>query len=223
MNYKHEFIEFMVRSGVLTFGDFTTKSGRKTPYFVNTGNYQTAMQAAKLGEYYAEMIMKDGIEDIDLLFGPAYKGIPLVVATAIALYNKHGVDIPYCFNRKEAKDHGEGGVVVGRKPKDGDRIAIIEDVTTAGTSIRESFELLTPMADISIDKLFVSIDRMECGSTEKTALNEISEKYGLAANAIVNVEDVREYLLNREIDGEVVLDDVIYGMMTDYLAKYGGK
>ena len=141
MTYREEFITFMVRSGVLTFGDFTTKSGRKTPYFVNTGNYKTGAQAAKLGDYYAACIQEHMADGITCLFGPAYKGIPLAVSAAASLYRNYDRDLPYCFNRKEAKDHGEGGSMVGYKPQDGDNVAIVEDVVTAGTAVRESIEL----------------------------------------------------------------------------------
>ena len=143
-SYKEAFITFMVRSGVLTFGDFTTKSGRRTPYFINTGNYKTGAQASQLGDYYAACIQKHFPDGVDCLFGPAYKGIPLAVAAASSLYRNYGRDLPYCFNRKEAKDHGEGGVMVGYKPQDGDRVAIVEDVVTAGTAVRESIELFHP-------------------------------------------------------------------------------
>ncbi|HPU58701.1 MAG TPA: orotate phosphoribosyltransferase, partial [Candidatus Avimonas sp.] len=150
MPYKEQFIEFMVRAGVLTFGDFITKSGRKTPYFINTGNYRTGAQAAKLGEFYADCIMENIESGIDALFGPAYKGIPLSVACAIALSNKYGRDLNYCFNRKEAKDHGEGGSMVGYKLKDGDRVVIIEDVITAGTAMRECIPVLKSAANVEI-------------------------------------------------------------------------
>ena len=147
MTYQEEFITFMVRAGVLTFGDFTTKSGRRTPYFINTGNYKTGAQAAKLGDYYAACIQQNLPDGVDCLFGPAYKGIPLAVSAAASLYRNYGRDLPYCFNRKEAKDHGEGGVMVGCKPQDGDRVVIVEDVVTAGTAVRESIELFQHVAD----------------------------------------------------------------------------
>ena len=161
MTYQEEFICFMVRSGVLTFGDFVTKSGRKTPYFINTGNYRTGAQAARLGEYYAACIQENMPDGIDALFGPAYKGIPLAVSAAASLYRQYGRDLPYCFNRKEAKDHGEGGSMVGYQPKDGDRIAIVEDVVTAGTAVRESIELFRSVARVEMCALFVSVERDE--------------------------------------------------------------
>ena len=161
MTYQEEFITFMVRAGVLTFGDFTTKSGRRTPYFINTGNYKTGAQAAKLGDYYAACIQQNLPDGVDCLFGPAYKGIPLAVSAAASLYRNYGRDLPYCFNRKEAKDHGEGGVMVGCKPQDGDRVVIVEDVVTAGTAVRESIELFQHVADVKMRALIVSVDRME--------------------------------------------------------------
>jgi len=156
MTYQEEFITFMVRAGVLTFGDFTTKSGRRTPYFINTGNYKTGAQAAKLGDYYAACIQQNLPDGVDCLFGPAYKGIPLAVSAAASLYRNYGRDLPYCFNRKEAKDHGEGGVMVGCKPQDGDRVVIVEDVVTAGTAVRESIELFQHVADVKMRALIVS-------------------------------------------------------------------
>ena len=162
--YKQQFIEFMVRSNVLTFGDFVTKSGRKTPFFINAGNYSTGEQLVRLGQYYAAALRQNLGDAVDVLFGPAYKGIPLAVTTATALFNLHGQNVSFCFNRKEAKDHGEGGILVGRKLRDGDRIVIVEDVTTAGTSVRESIPLLTGAAKVTLAGLVVSVDRMERGT-----------------------------------------------------------
>ena len=178
MSYQEEFITFMVRSGVLTFGDFTTKSGRKTPYFINTGNYKTGAQASKLGDYYAACIQQNLPQGVDCLFGPAYKGIPITVAAASSLYRDYGRDLPYCFNRKEAKDHGEGGTMVGYQPKAGDRVVIVEDVVTAGTAVRETIELFQHVADVELTALIVSVDRMERGTGEKTTINELREQYG---------------------------------------------
>lgn len=223
MTYKQEFIEFMVRSGVLTFGDFTTKSGRKTPFFINTGNYKTGAQIAKLGEYYAECLKENLGEGFDVLYGPAYKGIPLAVTTAAALYNRHGIDKNFCFNRKEAKDHGEGGTLIGYKPKDGDRIVIVEDVITAGTSVRESIPLLKSIAQVDIRALVVSVDRMERGAGEKTALHEVHDEFGIQAFAIVTLKEVIEHLHNRPIDGKVVLDDAVLARILDYIREYGEK
>ena len=223
MTYQEEFIYFMVRSGVLTFGDFTTKSGRKTPYFVNTGNYKTGAQASRLGDYYAACIQEHLPDGIDALFGPAYKGIPLAVSAASALYRNHGRDLPYCFNRKEAKDHGEGGAMVGYKPQDGNRIAIIEDVVTAGTAVRETIELFKSVADVKFAALFVSVDRMERGTRECTTLDELRQDYGIQVCPIVTIRDVIACLHNKEVDGRVYIDDGMKARMEDYLAEYGAK
>ena len=196
MTYKEEFITFMVRSGVLTFGDFTTKSGRKTPYFVNTGNYKTGAQAAKLGDYYAACIQENMPDGITCLFGPAYKGIPLAVSAAASLYRSYDRDLPYCFNRKEAKDHGEGGTMVGYKPQDGDDVAIVEDVVTAGTAVRESIELFKHVADVNMKALFVSVDRMERGTRDCSTLDELRQDYGIKVFPIVTVREVIDFLHN---------------------------
>ena len=226
MSYRESFIKFMVSSGVLTFGDFVTKSGRRTPYFVNTGNYHTGRQAALLGEYYANCIvehMENGEipKDINVLFGPAYKGIPLCVATASQLYREYGIDIDYCFNRKEEKDHGEGGRMVGASLKDGDRIIVTEDVITAGTAIRESLPLLKAQADVEVCSLIVSVDRMERGQGTKSALTEISENYGLKTTAIVTMEEVVEHLYLREYNGKVVIDEELKKRIDAYYDEYG--
>ena len=223
MSYKEEFIRFMVESGVLTFGDFTTKSGRKTPYFINTGNYKTGAQAARLGDYYAACVQENMPEGIDFLFGPAYKGIPLAVTTAASLYRNYNRDLPYSFNRKEAKDHGEGGTMVGYKPKDGDRVAIIEDVVTAGTAVRETIELFKQIGDIKIEALFVSADRMERGTRDCTTLDELREDYGIKVYPIVTIQDIKEALHNKEINGKVYIDDEMRARMDAYLAEYGAR
>ena len=223
MTYREEFIHFMVRSGVLTFGDFTTKSGRKTPYFVNTGNYKTGIQAARLGGYYAACIQEHMPSGIDCLFGPAYKGIPLAVSAASALYRDYGRDLPYCFNRKEVKDHGEGGSMVGYKPQDGDRIAIIEDVVTAGTAVRETIELFKSVADVKFAALFVSVDRMERGTRDCTTLDELRQDYGIRVCPIVTIRDIMGCLHNKEVDGRVYIDDAMLGRMEGYLAQYGPR
>ena len=222
MSYKQEFIEFMVRSGVLTFGDFITKSGRRTPYFINTGNYRTGYQAAKLGEFDARCIHERGAKP-DLLYGPAYKGIPLAVACASSLYTLYGKDVQYCFNRKEAKDHGEGGLLVGGKPSDGQRVMIVEDVITAGTSVRESVPLLKACADVALEGLVVSVDRMERGSGELSALEEVRRDYGIKTYSIVNVRDIISALHNKPIDGRVYITDDIRSAMEQYLEQYGSK
>ncbi len=221
--YKEQFIAFMVRSGALTFGDFTTKSGRRTPYFVNTGNYKTGAQAALLGDYYAACIQENMPEGIDCLFGPAYKGIPLAVSAAASLYRNYGRDLPYCFNRKEAKDHGEGGSMVGYKPRDGDRVAIVEDVVTAGTAVRESIALFRRAADVKITALFVSVDRMERGTRDCSTLDELREDYGIKVYPIVTVREVISFLHNNPVDGRALIDDGVREKMEAYLARYGAK
>ncbi len=220
MSYKNEFIQFMVRSGVLTFGDFTTKSGRKTPYFVNTGNYKTGAQAARLGEFYAKCIEENIQGEIDALFGPAYKGIPLSVATAIALSNEFDRDVNYCFNRKEAKDHGEGGTMVGYKLQDKDKVVIIEDVITAGTAIRECLPILQSAANIEIAGLVISVDRMERGQENRTAIQEIEEEFGIKTYPIVTVKEIIEALHNVPVDGKIVIDDEMRARMEAYLEMY---
>lgn len=221
--YKKEFIEFMVRSGVLTFGDFTTKSGRKTPYFINTGNYKTGEQASKLGKFYAACILEHREKLPDALYGPAYKGIPLCVTTSIALFEDSNKNVNYCFNRKEVKDHGEGGTIVGYKPKDGDDILIIEDVITAGTSISESVPLLKAAADVTVSGVVVSVDRMERGKGELSALDEVKAVYGIDTYAIVTVREIIEALHNQPVDGQIYIDDAMKANMEAYLAEYGAK
>ena len=223
MTYQEEFITFMVRAGVLTFGDFTTKSGRRTPYFINTGNYKTGAQAAKLGDYYAACIQQNLPDGVDCLFGPAYKGIPLAVSAAASLYRNYGRDLPYCFNRKEAKDHGEGGVMVGCKPQDGDRVVIVEDVVTAGTAVRESIELFQHVADVKMRALIVSVDRMERGIRACSTLDELREDYGITVCPIVTVREIIAFLHNRELDGRVYIDDEMKGRMEAYLEQYGAR
>ena len=220
-DHKRDFIFFMVRSGVLTFGDFVTKSGRRTPYFINTGNYRTGAQLDRLGDFYAACVQENMPAGIDLLFGPAYKGIPLVAVTAAALARNYGRDLPYCFNRKEAKDHGEGGNLVGCKPADGMRVAIIEDVVTAGTAVRESLALFRGLANVTVAALFVSVDRMERGTGSLSALAELREQYGIAVYPIVTVREIIEALHNVPVDGHVLLDDTARDRMEAYLAEYG--
>lgn len=222
-NYKHDFIDFMVKSEVLTFGDFVTKSGRKTPFFVNTGKYRTGEQIAKLGEFYAESIMENTKGEFDVLFGPAYKGIPLAVSASIALSSKFGKNVSFCFNRKEVKDHGEGGNLIGHKLQKGDRVLIIEDVTTAGTSIRETVPLLKAAADIELAALSVSVNRMERGTTDKSALDEIRDDFGMKTFSIVNMAEVVEYLYGREVGGKVLIDDEMKSRIEDYYKIYGAK
>ena len=221
MTYKEEFITFMVRAGVLTFGDFTTRSGRKTPYFINTGNYKTGAQASKLGDYYAACIQENLPEGVDCLFGPAYKGIPLAVSAASSLYRNYGRDLPYCFNRKEVKDHGEGGSMVGYKPQNGDRVVIVEDVVTAGTAVRESLELFKALGDMKVTALIVSVDRMERGTRECSTLDELRQDHGIAVHPIVTVREIIAFLHNHPVDGKVYIDDKMKERMEAYLKEYG--
>ena len=223
MTYKEEFITFMVRAGVLTFGDFVTKSGRKTPYFINTGNYKTGAQAAQLGDYYAACIQEHLPDGVDCLFGPAYKGIPLAVSAAASLYRNYGRDLPYCFNRKEAKDHGEGGSMVGYKPQDGDRVVIVEDVVTAGTAVRESLALFQALGDLKVTALIVSVDRMERGTRDCSTLDELRADHGIAVYPIVTVREILSFLHNCPVDGKIVIDDAVKARMEAYLEQYGAK
>ena len=213
MGDKNEFIYFMADAGVLTFGDFTTKSGRKTPYFVNTGNYKMGMHISILGDYYAQLVVDSG-EKFDALYGPAYKGITLAAATASSLYRNHGINVPFFFNRKEVKDHGEGGSLIGYKPKDGDKIIIIEDVVTAGTAVRESMQLLKTTADVKITALYVSVDRMERGTGKKSTLDELKSEYGINVYPIINALD---------IIASFQKGDERIAKMEAYLAEYGGE
>ncbi len=218
--YKKDFIEFMLDADVLTFGDFTTKSGRKTPFFINTGKYRTGAQIAKLGEFYAAAIKEHYGTEADVLFGPAYKGIPLVVTVSMAMA-ANGDDVAFCFNRKEVKDHGEGGSLVGHKLSDGENVIIVEDVTTAGTSIYETVPVLKDAANVNVTGLIVSVDRMEKGKGETSAFVQIQNEFGMKTAAIVTLEEVVTYLYNREINGKVLIDDEMKSRIDDYRAKYG--
>lgn len=219
--YKEEFIEFMVDCEVLKFGDFVTKSGRKTPFFINTGFYRSGAQLRRLGEYYARAINESFGFDFDVLFGPAYKGIPLTVATTMAISELYGKDIRYCSNRKEVKDHGDKGILLGGPVGDGDRVVIIEDVTTAGTSIQETLPILRARGNVETLGLVVSVDRMERGQGEKSALAEIEEKYGLKTTAIVTMGDVVERLYNKPYKGRVIIDDTLKTAIDQYYETYG--
>ena len=214
--YKQEFIEFMIDCQVLKFGDFITKSGRKTPFFVNTGFYRTGAQLRKLGQYYAKAIEQSFGLDFDVLFGPAYKGIPLSVAAAMAISELYGADIRYCSNRKEVKDHGDKGILLGSPMGDGDRVVIIEDVTTAGTSIQETLPIIKAQGDVHPMGLVVSVDRMERGQGTKSALQEIQENYGLRTAAIVTMAEVVEHLYNRPYKGTVIIDDGLKAAIDAY-------
>lgn len=221
-SYKQEFIEFMVESDVLKFGEFTLKSGRKSPFFMNAGAYVTGSQLKRLGEYYAKAIHDSYGLDFDVLFGPAYKGIPLSVATTMAISELYGKDIRYCSNRKEVKDHGDTGILLGSKIKDGDRVVIIEDVTTSGKSIEETFPIIKAQGDVKIKGLMVSLNRMEVGKGGvKSALDEITDLYGFEARAIVTMDEVVEYLYNRECQGRIIIDDTLKTAIDAYYKQYG--
>lgn len=221
--YKQEFIEFMVESDVLKFGDFTLKSGRKSPFFMNAGAYVTGSQLMRLGEYYAKAIHENYGDDFDVLFGPAYKGIPIAVVTAIAYSRLYGKEIRYCSDRKEEKDHGaDKGGFLGSKLKDGDRVVMIEDVTTSGKSMEETVPKVRKAADVTIVGLMVSLNRMEVGQGGKvSALDEIKEKYGFEARAIVTMAEVVEHLYNRTCQGRVVIDDSLKKLIDQYYDQYG--
>lgn len=215
MSYKENFIRFMTECGVLTFGDFTLKSGRKAPYFVNTGNYKTGAQLAKLGEFYAQCIKENNIK-ADTLFGPAYKGIPLAVSCSVALYNKYGIDVNYCFDRKEAKDHGEGGVIVGKQLTDDENVVIIEDVITAGTAIRQVIPVLKSNAQVNITGMVISVDRMEKGKGDLSAVQEVKRDFGIDVYPIVTINDIIDAIKNDVIGGKEYLDK-----MLEYRSVYG--
>lgn len=212
---KKEFIEFMMSADVLRFGSFVTKSGRQTPYFVNTGNYKTGLQNSRLGEFYAAAIKEAIGDNFDAMFGPAYKGIPLSTSTSGALARNFGIDKPFFFNRKEVKDHGEGGSIVGYKPQDGDRVIIIEDVITAGTAIRETMPVLTGCADVKVTDMFISVNRCEVGQTAgKTAVMEVGEEFGIKVHSLITVRDIYEYLKEQGTYADIL------PQMEAYMAQY---
>lgn len=216
MTYKESFIKFMVDCGVLTFGDFTLKSGRKAPYFVNTGNYKTGEQLAKLGEFYAECIKQNNI-DVHTLFGPAYKGIPLAVSAAVALYNKFGIKVSYCFDRKEVKDHGEGGMFVGKKLEDNEKVVIIEDVMTSGKALREVMPKLTESANVNVTGMVITVDRMEKAlDSELSAVEQAYKDFGVKVYSIVNINDIIHAIRDGIVDGKQYLDK-----MLEYRNTYG--
>lgn len=214
--YKQEFVDFMLDCGVLKFGDFTLKSGRKSPFFMNAGLYVTGAQLSKLGEYYAKAIHDKYGDDFDVLFGPAYKGIPLSVATTIAYSQLYGKEIRYCSNRKEVKDHGDAGILLGSPIKDGDRIVVIEDVTTSGKSMEETIPIVKAQGDVKIVGLMVSLNRCEKGKGDKGALDEIKDLYGFDTAAIVSMDEVVEYLVEKKI-----IDDELKGRIDAYYEMYG--
>ncbi len=212
---KREFIEFMMSADVLRFGNFVTKSGRNTPYFVNTGNYRTGRQLATLGKFYARLIHETLGDQFDAMFGPAYKGIPLAAVTASTLAQEYDLDKPYFFNRKEEKDHGEGGSFVGYKPVDGDRIILVEDVITAGTAVREVMPQIMSCGDVKVTDMFISVNRCEVGKDgEKTAVMEVKEQFGIDVHAIVTVQDIHEYLKEDPKYADVLAH------MEQYMAQY---
>lgn len=219
--YKEEFIEFMIDCEVLKFGDFITKSGRNTPFFVNTGFYRTGAQLRKLGEYYAKAIESAFGFDFDVLFGPAYKAIPLTVAATMAISEHYGKDIRYCSNRKEVKDHGDKGILLGSPINDGDKVVIIEDVTTAGTSIQETLPIIKAQGDVTPLGLVVSVDRMERGKGTKSALKEIEENYGLKTTAIVTMKEVIEHLYMKPYKGKIIIDEKLKASIDEYYKQYG--
>ena len=221
--YKKDFIEFMLSCGVLRFGDFVTKSGRQTPLFINTGFYRTGGQMAKLGEFYAKAIQDNFGLDFDVLFGPAYKGIPLTVAATMEISRLYGRDIRYCSNRKEIKDHGEKGILLGSPISAGDKVVIIEDVTTAGTSIRETVPIIKAQGTDDIMGLVVSVDRMERGTGDVSALTEIENEFGIRTCSIVSMKDVIECLYNREYEGRVIIDDALMERIDAYYEQYGAR
>ncbi len=223
--YKKEFIEFMVESNVLKFGDFTLKSGRKSPFFMNAGAYVTGSQLKRLGEYYAKAIHNTYGDDFDVLFGPAYKGIPLAVVTAIAYSELYGKEVRYCCDRKEEKDHGaDKGSLLGSKLQDGDRVIMIEDVTTSGKSMEETVPKVKGAADVTIVGLMVSLNRMEVGKGgEKCALDEVKDLYGFETSAIVDMAEVTEALYNKECLGKVLIDDTLKAAIDAYYEQYGVK
>lgn len=216
MTYKQQFIRFMVENGVLKFGEFTLKSGRKAPYFINTGNYKSGAQLAKLGEYYAQCIEDNGVE-AQTLVGPAYKGIPLAVTTAVALASKHGKDLNYCFDRKEAKDHGEGGLFVGKQLENGEKVIIIEDVMTSGKALREMLPKLKAAADVEIAGMIISVDRMERGlETATSAVQEVYKEFGVKVYSIVTMADIIAAIEDGVIEGKEYLES-----MREYRKAYG--
>ena len=216
LGYKQRFIKFMVQNGVLTFGDFTLKSGRKAPYFINTGNYKTGAQLARLGEYYAECIIDNKIEG-ETLVGPAYKGIPLAVSTAVALWDHHHKDLNYCFDRKEIKDHGEGGMFVGKQLQDGEKVILIEDVMTSGKALREMLPKLAKAAKVEVAGMVISVDRQEKAlNSDLSAVQEAYKEFGIKVYSIVTMQDIIEAIEQGVIEGKEYLDK-----MREYRSVYG--
>lgn len=219
--YKEEFIKFMIKSEALKFGDFTLKSGRKSPFFMNLGSFVTGKELKQLGKYYATAIHNAYGDNFDILFGPAYKGIPLSVITAEAFYELYGQEKKYSSNRKEIKDHGDTGILLGSKIKSGDKVVIIEDVTTSGKSIEETYPIIKSMGNPEIVGMMVSLDRGEKGKSNISALKEVSNLYGFPTGAIVTMNEVVDYLYNKEISGKVIIDEEIKSRIEDYYKIYG--
>lgn len=216
LTYKQRFIKFMVDNDVLRFGEFTLKSGRKAPYFINTGNYRTGSQLAKLGKYYAACIKENNLT-AETLVGPAYKGIPLAVTTAVALADEYSVDMNYCFDRKEVKDHGEGGLFVGKQLTDGEKVIIVEDVMTSGKALREILPKLKAAANVEVAGMIISVDRMERGlESSMSAVQEVYKEFGIKVYSIVNMEDII-----RAIEQEVIPGKEYLAKMYEYRADYG--
>jgi len=222
LKFKEDLILFLVRTKALKFGEFTTKSGRNSPYFINAGSFRSGEHIETLGNFYADCIMNtESVKsDFDILFGPAYKGIPLCISTVCALYRKYNIDKEYCFNRKEIKDHGEGGMFVGASLADGNKLVIIEDVVSAGTNTREIVPLIKDFANVIINDMFILVDRLETGYNGKTAPQEIKEEFGITIHSIVNVREIIDFMYNREIDGEIILGDEEKDRMERYLDIY---
>ena len=214
--YKNEFIKFMVNGGILRFGEFTLKSGRLSPYFINTGNYKSGSQISKLGEFYAECIMDNNIKG-DAIFGPAYKGIPLAIATGIILNNKFGVDMNYCFDRKEVKDHGEGGMIIGYQFGENDTLVFVDDVITSGKALRESMEKIKGICNANVKDMVISVDRMEIGKGgKKSAVQEVEEEFGIKVHSVVTMDDIIKAIEDGVVEGKEHLD-----AMKKYRETYG--
>lgn len=223
VEYKEKFIQLLVESGVVQFGDFIAKSGRRTPYFINTGKLMYGSQLELVGKMYAKTYVDNIKEENKLLYGPAYKGITLISVTAASLFREYGINVSICFNRKEKKDHGEGGIFIGKNPSVDEKIVIIEDVITAGTSIRESMELLKKFQDVKVEAIIVAVDRMEKGLKDESTLVELEREYGVKVYPIVTIEEIVAYLYNKEINGKIYINDNLYTKITDYQSVYGVK
>lgn len=218
--YKEEFIQFLVRSNALKFGDFTLKSGRRCPYFLNMGSFYKGSQISELGKFYAEAL-NNNIKDYDVVFGPSYKGIPLCVATTAQTFKLFNKDVGFSYNRKVAKDHGEGGLYVGAQMTPDTRVVVVDDVMTAGTAVREVFDLFSKEGNPQVVGVLIAVDRMERGQGEKSAIQEVKDEFGVQVYSIVTIEEIVEYLHGREIDGKVFLDDDKKRLIEDYRKQYG--